>query len=548
MPSPPPPVSQTLSQSFEPSPPQQAGDVAVFAGQKRSPTSAAEKDGVANLSHDEPPVHLKTRIIDPISSLLSDPLTDNPALTVLQIAAQLVVSFAERDRKSLSIGDWVTICERLAQAVSLSLTALDFGDDDEQSRAVRHVRKAFKPCSITEDMDIELSTSSATEPAPPMTSPNDSLLSSLRQMQASFESRLEARFNSRLAQFERRINNKTPQKSTDTPASSQTSSTANTPPKSSSPGQSNSSTHTSYAQAAAKARPAEPVRYVVRYQGHPPSLTSRMHPKAISDTINARLNNIPTAQGLQVLGSYYNTSGNIILTFPPHTSITRIEDHMLTIREVLDISSEMPVSRDVPWSKVVLGGVIARVAQREEVFSEEILLEVLLRNPQIKHLKITQTPRWVRRPQEISGFKSSVSFAFEDPDGSIHSALLKSKTPIFMFGAPVSIKRWVDKPRLRQCRRCWRLGHIVPGCKSPVHCRICGDNHSEESHRDKCKDCRKENCTKDRSCDHDPHCINCRQAHPADDANCPERKKFSAPATVPLNPTTSELADMITDS
>ncbi|KIJ57825.1 hypothetical protein HYDPIDRAFT_60299, partial [Hydnomerulius pinastri MD-312] len=95
-----------------------------------------------------------------------------------------------------------------------------------------------------------------------------------------------------------------------------------------------------------------------------------------------------------------------------------------------------------PWSKVMLSGVLTRTLRDEPVFSDDTLKEALLRNPIASKLTITQPPRWVRQPETIDSFKSSVSFAFEDPDGSHLKSLLRST--LFMFGAPVSAKRWVD--------------------------------------------------------------------------------------------------------
>ncbi|KAG2062428.1 hypothetical protein BDR04DRAFT_1165271 [Suillus decipiens] len=46
-----------------------------------------------------------------------------------------------------------------------------------------------------------------------------------------------------------------------------------------------------------------------------------------------------------------------------------------------------------------------------------------------------QNPRWTCPAEFIDGFKSSITFAFEDPDGSDLKSLLK--TNLFMFGAPV---------------------------------------------------------------------------------------------------------------
>ncbi|KAL1738445.1 Endonuclease/exonuclease/phosphatase [Schizophyllum fasciatum] len=86
-------------------------------------------------------------------------------------------------------------------------------------------------------------------------------------------------------------------------------------------------------------------------------------------------------------------------------------------------------------------------------------------NPVIRKLRITQRGHWIR-PAENIGKKSSLCFAFEDPDGSALKELLKAK--IFMFGAPVRVKRWVEKPRLRQCSTCFGFRHL--SCNK-THCR-----------------------------------------------------------------------------
>ncbi|KAI0311491.1 hypothetical protein OF83DRAFT_1033859, partial [Amylostereum chailletii] len=95
-----------------------------------------------------------------------------------------------------------------------------------------------------------------------------------------------------------------------------------------------------------------------------------------------------------------------------------------------------------PWSKIILSGVFTRSLPDDPVFSDETLQEALIRNPQVAKLNITQPPRWIRPANTIEGLKSSVSFAFEDPDGSHLKSLLK--TTLYMFGAPVRTKRWVD--------------------------------------------------------------------------------------------------------
>lgn len=275
-------------------------------------------------------------------------------------------------------------------------------------------------------------------------------------------------------------------------------------------------------------RLAEPVRFVVPFHGSPPAAPDRTLPKIISDNVNRELASIPTAKGLQVIGSHWNHSGSCILTFPPHTPLSLICDHIPSIRKAMNLSSQQTISHDAPWSKIILSGVFTRMNRDEPTFTDEMLREVLLRNPAISCLNITQNPRWIRPPELIDGFKSSISFAFEDPDGSVLKSVLK--TNLFMFGAPVRTKRWVEKPRLRQCTRCWHLGHLITNCRSPVRCRLCSDQHAEDVHRSKCTDCRKENRPDSRACDHPARCINCRGPHAADALDCAERRKYNIPA------------------
>ncbi|XP_077536252.1 uncharacterized protein LOC144148615 [Haemaphysalis longicornis] len=78
---------------------------------------------------------------------------------------------------------------------------------------------------------------------------------------------------------------------------------------------------------------------------------------------------------------------------------------------------------------------------------------------------------------------------------------------------PSEIKVWplvfrVDRlnPRPLQCKRCWRFGHSLGGCKSSLRCCSCGSAHSaSECNADEVK------------------CCLCQQGHPADYSNCPAR-------------------------
>ncbi|KAF8593525.1 hypothetical protein BDV93DRAFT_566446 [Ceratobasidium sp. AG-I] len=54
---------------------------------------------------------------------------------------------------------------------------------------------------------------------------------------------------------------------------------------------------------------------------------------------------------------------------------------------------------------------------------------------------------WIRNPAAITGAHSSFTLSFEDPDGSVRRALLKLR--LFVFGAPVVVKSWVERAPAR---------------------------------------------------------------------------------------------------
>ncbi|KAF8525463.1 hypothetical protein BU17DRAFT_83629 [Hysterangium stoloniferum] len=177
---------------------------------------------------------------------------------------------------------------------------------------------------------------------------------------------------------------------------------------------------------------SEPLRYIVQFRGEPPPVTERQEALAISRNVNRALALVPTAKGLHVLGSHWNTSQNIILSFPPHTSAGLVEDHLPTIHLSLGLPPNTIISKDTPWSKITLTNVLTRSYPGEEVFSEETLLEEVMANPSLQSLKITQPPRFIRPADRIDGYKSSVVLAFEDADGSLLKTLLGTHTRLFI--------------------------------------------------------------------------------------------------------------------
>jgi hypothetical protein len=493
----------------------------------------------------------------------ANPIFNAPGAMLLGELANLVNIFSEDNPTSLDARVWLSVCDGIAAAVARSIERMDFGDDAGSTRAVREGLKIFSNLERHFDMPEDAAMEQDNQPDPilylpnPFNSTNDTILTLLREIQANNKS-----INDRMFRLENRITNVTKQQDERKAKTSTASNpSANTTQATSSP-ETNRPTYTTITGNGAKGpssqpdssastnqgrktttstapqRP-QPIRYIVRYLGHPPSQDQRLLPKIISSRINNKLSMIPSAKGLSILGSHWNASGNCVLTFPPQTSTKLIEDHFPAIKSAMGLNENQVISRDTPWSKLTLRAVYARDTPSSNVYSDDDLLHALMNNPVMSKIKIIQAPRWVRRPEDIEGFKSSISFAFKDPDGQLIKLLLK--TQLFMFGSPVQAKRWEDKPRLRQCTRCWKLGHFEATCRAPTRCRRCSEKHQESAHQEHCKDCM--NTEASIPCNHPPKCANCREAHAADAPECAERHKYSIPLTARYPPAEHHDAD-----
>lgn len=127
----------------------------------------------------------------------------------------------------------------------------------------------------------------------------------------------------------------------------------------------------------------------------------------------------------------------------------------------------------------------------------------------------------------------SISFAFLDIDGSRIREMLRQ--PPCLFGGFVRPKRFISKPLIAQCGRCWRLGHTVGQCQKKadtVVCFICGGSHLGVDHQSKCTKVNQHDGLK---CSCPVVCINCVAAHlpgkghTAKDLLCPLRLKYRDP-------------------
>jgi hypothetical protein len=279
--------------------------------------------------------------------------------------------------------------------------------------------------------------------------------------------------------------------------------------------------------------PKPPVEIVVAFGESKLPPEARRAPEAIVEEINREFHQKPTSTDLTVLGAQWTMTGNCKLSFLPGTDTKKVcsPAHLDIIRKAASNGRNVIIEPNAKWSKFAVNNVLVHDSDNQ-VFSEETLDAALRLNPFFTDpkVRIMQKPRFTKKADEITGNRSSVSFAILDPDGSLGRRLLK--TPLFMFGRPVTIREWRDKPQLTQCKRCWVLGHTISNCREKDACRECGSksHHTTTDHRRKCQKCQGADASI--PCSHFC-CVNCKGGHVADSPDCPTRRKYHVPVAEP---------------
>ncbi|QRV91907.1 hypothetical protein RhiJN_19925 [Ceratobasidium sp. AG-Ba] len=201
-----------------------------------------------------------------------------------------------------------------------------------------------------------------------------------------------------------------------------------------------------------KALVFDPIRLVVRpasapFQQMPFAALLAVGPAEPFRLLSHALSLSPISNSVTLLGVHQNRSKNLIVSLPHGTSDDQVDAVTTVIHSAYTPRCAFPlsVSRDVAWTKLMVSSVPARSKPGDPTYSEEEVRSSFLLNPAVKALSIMRNPRWIRNPASITGAHSSFTFSFQDPDGSLGRSLAKSC--LFVFGEPVHLKRWTDKPR-----------------------------------------------------------------------------------------------------
>ena len=190
---------------------------------------------------------------------------------------------------------------------------------------------------------------------------------------------------------------------------------------------------------------------VIKYRGHvdPASRPSFVD---LVTKINTSLHNSPKHSHVRVVGVKWTSSSNLVVcaqTLSPDTlvdALKAIQGTLSTDRLIFD-----DIIPNVRWSHVTLSHVYTGKYSDSPHYDPNTLHEELVsNNPSYTCLTIRQPLTWVRNPSTFKdGQVSSISFAFEDPNGSIAQQLIG--TSLTAFGnLRCTIKAWTPKKPTRE--------------------------------------------------------------------------------------------------
>ena len=215
--------------------------------------------------------------------------------------------------------------------------------------------------------------------------------------------------------------------------------------------------HKTYS-AVAGSRPPNPSLVVdLAHLGLEPA--SRPRPEAVCVTLNRKLSEITPSQP-QLAAARWTARGNLVLTGDHTASPSSLQNAAPHIRSIImhafKLSSSSPTiipqpRANVKWSKISINGVPTGASPTGPPRSPEECHNTLKElNPVYATLTITQRPSWVRTPSSYNeGAISSLSVAFEDPDGSKLKTLLAERY-LYAFGIRATVKKWKYRQKINK--------------------------------------------------------------------------------------------------
>src|SRR5712675_183413 len=176
---------------------------------------------------------------------------------------------------------------------------------------------------------------------------------------------------------------------------------------------------------------------------------NRQRPEAICKALNSGISKIAGYAPMQFVAARWTAKGNLVLTAGPSTPLHFLRQNTTNISKLVAQTLQLPllsppiVRTNTKWSKILINGVPTGKSESRAPYNpEECHTALVAHNHAYTNLSITHKPSWVRSPSSYTpGAISSLSVAFEDPDGTKLKSLLAERH-LFLFGNRVTIKKW----------------------------------------------------------------------------------------------------------
>jgi hypothetical protein len=163
--------------------------------------------------------------------------------------------------------------------------------------------------------------------------------------------------------------------------------------------------------------------------------------------LNTALRNNSKFSHVKVVGVKWTPASNLVVRAQapsPTVLVTALKAVQTSIKnDHLIIKDIIPNTR---WSRMTLSHIYTGKESHSSYFNpEDIHEELTMHNPNYTQLTIRQLPTWLRNPNTFKDSQvTSISFAFEDQDGSIARKL--TGTTLTAFGnLRCTLKNWVPK-------------------------------------------------------------------------------------------------------
>ncbi|KAK0505383.1 hypothetical protein EDD18DRAFT_1344201 [Armillaria luteobubalina] len=264
-------------------------------------------------------------------------------------------------------------------------------------------------------------------------------------------------------------------------------------------------------------------RLVFQFPGEKVHPLERKEAHILVKEVNAELAKHEDSKHIRVTTVKWNANDNIILTLRTDQKASDLLRFSGRIAPLLTRGKECIVQTTAKWGKLLIHGV------RTGAY------DYVIPGAKARNLPLELKPTWVRPESELlQQAYSSIKIATSDEEA--YKFLIHKAKYLAAFGRTVSVKPFADRKPLPRCQNCQGFGHMRNNCQNETRCRLCGEKHPEERHKENCEGCKMEaqaaECTPEElpgDCDHKIQCANCTgkdgrdDAHTADSRRCPER-------------------------